>query len=153
MNNISMNNFNNNMNINMNNFNNMNNMNFNQMFNNLQLLNQLSNQFNNLSQNNLNNMNNNNNNKNDNKQNQKKPVLPGKSYFITFTLEVQNKQIFIDANENENFFDVAKELDEKYKWLNTFGTKRYFFKNKEITENKPINKLGIKDNSNIIIKT
>ena len=152
--NIFMNNMNNNMNnVNqMNNFNNNNQMiNMNQMNNNNNNFNfqNLFNQFNMLS-NNLNNNNNNINNNNNPKP--KRPQLSGKTIFITFTFQKEGKQIFIDSNENEKFFTVKKDLEEKYEWLKTMDIK-YYFKNNEITGDKSLKDLGIKDNSDITIKT
>ena len=149
------------MNNNIGNFNNMNNnMNNNNMINNIDIFNNTNNNMNNFNNNQnifMNNMNNqfnmlsNNLNNNNNNQNQKRAPITGKIIFIIFTLQKVGKQIFIDSNENEKFFTVIKDLEEKYEWLKTMKRK-YYFNNKEITEDKSLKDLGIKDNSDIIIK-
>ena len=77
------------------------------------------------------------------------------SIFITFTYEPQYKQVFIDSKDNDKFSDVISLLEKKYNWIGKIPNKYYFFENKEIQKNQMniiIRDLGIKDNSNIIIK-
>ena len=162
--------FNNNINnnININNKSNMNNMN--NMFNNINM-----NNFNNIIYNNaINNMlkinlnsktgnnqinnqqinNNNNNNINNNKEiddyfeedDDKNPL------FVTFTIEKDNKQIYLDVHEDMKFKEVKNKLENKYNWLQKIKDRTYYFKHKKIDENETLKNLRILDNSNVIIR-
>ena len=127
-NNMNMNNMNNNYNNNMNNNINMNNMNF---------------MNNNIMSHNINNIYN----IGDNTQ------LNNKNIFLTFTFEKFNKQIFIDVNGNEKFFEVIKQLEEKYFWFKKANKSSFYYKGKIINNyNLTINQLGIGNNSDITIK-
>ena len=154
-------NMNNNNNINFqNNFNqqNMNNLNFcfNQNMKNNMNFNNFNNQSN-LKPNTNNNFINQGNNINNALKNQaliKNDNLQGKMIFITFTFKANNKQIFLDVNENEIFENIIIQLKEKYLWLKDFKNLVYYFNNKKLSENffkTSAKNLGLKDNSNIII--
>ena len=118
---------------------------------------------NNINNNNMNNMNynmNNNINNNMNISNKNDPNLAGNNdpkqptIFVTFTIEKYNKQVYMDINNNETFVNLKTQLEEKYNWLQSIPNKKYFFNGKDITsKNSTIKKLGLIDNSDIIIKT
>ena len=155
INNMNINNMNiNNMNMNMNNMNmnNMNNMNMNNMnmnMNNMNINNINMNLNNNVNK--LNNLTNNNNNFNNN--NNSNNQVKGNIIFVTFTFEKYNKQIFIDVCENEKFVNVQKELEDKYSWLRSLQNKKFFFKNKEITNlSATLKELKIENNCDIKIR-
>ena len=143
MNNLPSNNLNNNMNMNIIN----NNMNLNNiMFNNMNMNNNLnSNNFkmnnymfnNNMNINQMNNFNNN-------------ILLKGKSIFLTFILN--NKQIFIQSNENETLENIIFKLENKYNWVKNVNKTKYLYNNQEIVKrNYTLKQLNIPDNSTIII--
>ena len=121
------------------------------------------NNMNNINNNNMNNMNynmNNNINNNMNISNKNDPNLAGNNdlkqptIFVTFTIEKYNKQVYMDINNNETFVNLKAQLEEKYIWLQSIPNKKYLFNGKDITnENSTIKKLGLIDNSDIIIKT
>ena len=128
--------------------------NFNQNMNN----NMNFNIFNNQSNTNNNNFINQGNNTNNTIKNQaliKNDNLQGKMIFITFTYKENNKQIFLDTNENEIFENIIIQLKEKYLWLKDLKNLAYYFNNKKLSKNDyktSAKNLGLKDNSNIIIE-
>ena len=92
-----------------------------------------------------------NNNKANNQKNNNNRV---KDIFLTFTFEKYNKQNFLEVNGADLFTDVCAELEDKYSWLKDLNNRMYYyFKNTNITKQKiSVNKFGLKDNSNIVIK-
>ena len=179
MNNYNMNNYNmnnntnyNNMNNNINNNNmNNNNMNNNNMANDTNNNNMNNNNINNNNMNNIMNNNNMNNNINNNNMNnnykdnivnnslnnindnlsqnniQENPIT------IIFSFKKYKKQIYLDVNKNDSFENVLRQLEEKYNWLDQLKDKKYFFEGKYITnKNLTVDRLGLKDNSDITIE-
>ena len=162
-----MNMANNNNNFNMMNMNNMNNMfnqininginnqmgmnypmNMNNQMNNQMNMNKFNTPINNMKVNTnmvLNNINKNNNN---NFQDEDENTI-----FVTFTFDINKKQIYLDVNENRTFENVISLLQDKYNWFGMIKNKKYFFNNQEITNYKlSLKNLGIKESSDIIIK-
>ena len=84
-------------------------------------------------------------------------TLYERNIVIFFTLEKNdqkiNKQLFINANENETFGNVIKHLKEKYNWIELIENITYLYNNKEINDfSVQIKNLNITDSSNIIIR-
>ena len=100
----------------------------------------------------LNNINNNRSNNNLNNPNQQ--IQQENLIFVTFTFKKNKKQIYLDLNENDTFENVLSQLVDKYNWLAMFKNKSFYFNNKKITDYKvSIKKLGIIENSDIIINS
>ena len=70
---------------------------------------------------------------------------------IYFKFRTNRKQIYLDINKNEKFYQAISKLKEKYNWLKQIRNLRFYFKNKEIDNNKSLSENGIIDNSEIII--
>ena len=161
--NINMNNMNNNNmnimnNMNMGDFNNGNNMNNNG--NNMNNMNNMNNNFNNgINMNNNNgvgfnaNFNNANNNNNNQISNQNSQCQSSEdTIFVTFTFQRNKKQIYIDVDRNERFGQAVKILEDKYNWLRAIQGRKYYYNNKEITDqSKTLKQLKIDENSDIYI--
>ena len=116
---------------------------------------------------NMNNYNNNYNNMNDNlnfnsnnnenfiNMNNQNNDLKDEEIFLTFTFynHIYNKPIYIGINQFSSFYDLISELEDKYFWIKLIKNKKYYYNNYEINNlNISINKLGLSDDSNIIIK-
>ena len=71
--------------------------------------------------------------------------------FVTFTIEKDNKQIYLDVREEMTFKEVKNKLENKYNWLQKID-KTYYFKDKKINEDETLKNLKILNNSNVIIK-
>ena len=157
MNNINymnnMNNFNN-MN-NMNNFNNQNNSNNNNYMNTLNIMHEFNKNTQKQRQSNAGNQINNQkiNNYNNKEIDDYFEEDDGKNpLFVTFTIEKDNKQIYLDVHEEMTFKDVKNKLENKYNWLQKIESKSYYYKDIKIEENKTLKKLKISNNSNVIIR-
>jgi len=165
---FNMNNMNNinNMN-NMNFMNNMNNMIFMNMFNNINNFNNKDNSNNNYNESIQNMLNYNKNCKNGGKQNNNQEInnINNKDIddyfkedenenplFVTFTIEKDNKQIYLDVREDMAFKEVKNKLENKYDWLQKIQNKTYYFNHQKIDENKTLGNLRILNNSNVVIK-
>ena len=72
---------------------------------------------------------------------------------ITLYFHFSNgKPLYLDINPNIYFKDVVKELYSKYLWLNSIVIICYIFEGKEISFDKKVQEIGLKDNSIILIK-
>jgi len=72
--------------------------------------------------------------------------------FVTFTIEKDNKQIYLDVREDMAFKEVRNKLENKYNWLQKIKSKTYYFNEKKIDEDKNLEALRILNNSNVVIK-
>ena len=159
INNNNMNIINNNINLNMvpnNTFNNINN-NANMINNNCNINsnNMPNNTAMNIAFNNNNFMNNLNNNvqQNFNSNNELPPEKKENTIFVSFTYKRNNKQIFLDINQNETFGNAIIQLDKKYKSSLQNNPNIYFSNKGQIINdfNKTLKQLHIKDSSDITI--
>ena len=72
--------------------------------------------------------------------------------FVIFTFKKNEKQIFINVDENETFGNAIRKLEVKYNWLKLISGKIYLYNNIEISNfNLTLKQLNIGDNSNISI--
>ena len=77
-----------------------------------------------------------------------------KNIFLLFVINCNGNQreIFLDANDNDKFQDVLDELYQKYDWLNNFSFQKILYKKKEINTKETIKKNGLKNNAKIYFK-
>ena len=81
--------------------------------------------------------------------------LDNEDIYLTFSFinHQYNKPIYINIKKCSNIHELIFQLEDKYSWMKLIKNKSYYFQNKEINNlNISVNKLGLSNDSNIIIK-